>query len=75
MVVGVGGAVAALLAAIRVAGLPAADLGTAERTVLPTHTLPVQSAGGAAHLWDHTHTDMDVTSTSYSIIALTHTFI
>lgn len=40
--------VAALITAIGVAALPAADLSAAERTAFTTFTLPVQPARGAA---------------------------
>ena len=49
VLVGVRGAVAALLTAVRVADLSAADLSAAERTAFPSFTLPVQSARRAAH--------------------------
>lgn len=49
MLEGARGAVAALLAAVRVAALSAADLSAAERTAFPSFTLPVQPAGRAAH--------------------------
>jgi len=48
--VGAGGAAAALLAAVRVAAVSAADLSAAEGTAVSALALPVQPAGGAAHL-------------------------
>lgn len=50
VLVGVQGTVAALLAAVRVAALPAADLGAAEGAAFATLTLSVQAARRAAHL-------------------------
>lgn len=50
VLVGVQGAVAALLAAVRVAALPAADLGAAEGAAFATLTLSVQAARRAPHL-------------------------
>lgn len=50
VLVGVQGAVAALLAAIRVAALPAADLGAAEGAAFATLTLSVQASRRAPHL-------------------------
>lgn len=49
VLVGVWGAVAALLTAIGIAALPAADLSTAKRTAFTSFTLPVQPARRAAH--------------------------
>lgn len=50
MLVGVRGAMAALLTAVRVAALSAAELSAAEGTALSTLTLPVQLAWGAADI-------------------------
>lgn len=49
VLVGLWGAVAAFLTAIRVAALPAADMSAAERTAFPSFTLPVQPARRTAH--------------------------
>lgn len=49
VLVGLWGAVAAFLTAIRVAALPAADMSAAERTAFPSITLPVQPARRTAH--------------------------